>query len=342
MRVEHHAQLQAFNTLALTASADIVVHADNDEDIREAIALAQRESLALVPLGGGSNVVLAGDVHAVVLRMATAGIEELARDERSVTLRVAAGENWHEFVAWCLDHQYFGLENLALIPGTVGAAPIQNIGAYGVELASFVEAVHGLDSATGEAKVFDREACRFGYRDSVFKHELRDRLVITSVDLRLRLEPEAQAAYPSLAGYLQERGLEATPVAVFDAVVAIRRQRLPDPERIPNVGSFFKNPIEGQPRGAYLRTRFPGLPAFSQEDGRIKLSAAWMIEHCGWKGATRDGVGVDDRHSLVLVNRGSNSGRDLLALAAEIRESVQNEFGYRLEIEPRVLGGSVD
>ena len=342
MRVEHHAQLQSFNTLALAARADIVVHADSEEAIREAIALAQRERLPLVALGGGSNVVIAGDVHAVVVRIMTAGIEVLARDASSVALRVAAGENWHNFVAWCLDNGFFGIENLALIPGTVGAAPIQNIGAYGVELASFVEAVHCFDSVTGEPKTLNREACRFGYRDSIFKHELRDRLIIASVDLRLRLTPAPKANYPSLANYLGESGLEVTPQAVFDAVVAIRQQRLPDPARTPNAGSFFKNPVEGQARGAYLRTRFPGLPAFSQEDGRIKLSAAWMIEHCGWKGVTRSGVGVDERHSLVLVNRGSNSGPALLALAADIRESVQRDFGYRLEIEPRVLGESGD
>ena len=338
MRVEPSAQLKTYNTLALAAQAQQLVHAHSDEEIAQAIALAHREGLPLLALGGGSNIVLAGDVRAVVVRVATTGIDELARNQHSVTRRVAAGENWHDFVAWSLRNGYFGLENLALIPGTVGAAPIQNIGAYGVELASFVEAVHGLDSETGAAISLDREACRFGYRDSVFKHELCDRVIITAVDLRLGLAPAPRAEYPSLASYLDQHGLAATPQAIFDAVVAIRQQRLPDPERIPNAGSFFKNPIEGQPRGAYLRTRFPGLPAFSQADGRVKLSAAWMIEHCGWKGASRDGVGVDEQHALVLVNRGGDSGAALLALAAEIRDSVQQVFGYRLEIEPRVLG----
>ncbi len=341
MRVERRAQLQSYNTLALEALADVLVHAQSEPDIRQAITLAREEGLLLIPLGGGSNVVLAGDLRALVLHLETTGIEELSRDADSVLLRVAAGENWHRFVTWCLEQGYYGLENLALIPGTVGAAPIQNIGAYGVELAEFVEAVHGLDSDSAEAITLDREACGFGYRDSVFKRELQDSVIITAVDLRLSLTPAPVATYPTLASYLKEQGIEVTPRAVFEAVVAIRSKRLPDPAQIPNAGSFFKNPVVGQPRGAYLRTRYPGLPAFPQGDGRMKLSAAWMIEHGNWKGVSQDGVGVDDRHSLVLVNQGGNSGAALLALADEIRESVQNDFGYRLEIEPRVLGEPV-
>jgi len=337
MRVEQGADLQPYNTLALSATATTLVHAENVQDVREAISLARMKDLPLIPLGGGSNVVLAGDLDVVVLRMALIGVSELSRNATSVLLRVGAGEGWHDFVSWCLDHEFYGLENLALIPGTVGAAPIQNIGAYGVELEQFVEAVNVIDLTSAEARRLNREACEFGYRDSVFKRELRDRVVITSVDLRLSLQPTLNLDYPSLRNYLNVEGETATPRSVFDAVVAIRQARLPDPAELPNAGSFFKNPIVGQASGAYLRTRYSQLPVFPQPDGRMKLSAAWMIEHCGWKGLERDGVGVAANHSLVLVNHGSDNGTAVLALAQDIRESVRNVFGYELEIEPRVL-----
>lgn len=337
MRAEQGAELQPYNTLALSARATTLVHATSEQDVRDAIALAKVKDLPLIPLGGGSNVVLAGDLDAVVIRMALTGVSELSRNANSVLLRVSAGEGWHDFVSWCLEHEFYGLENLALIPGTVGAAPIQNIGAYGVELEQFVEAVSVIDLTSAEARVLTHKACEFGYRDSVFKRELRDRVVITSVDLRLSLQPTLNIDYPSLLNYLNADGETATPRSVFNAVVAIRQARLPDPAEHPNAGSFFKNPVVGQASGAYLRTRYSRLPVFPQPDGRMKLSAAWMIEHCGWKGLERDGVGVAANHSLVLVNHGSDDGAVLLALANDIRDSVRNAFGYELEIEPRVI-----
>ena len=340
MQVETNATLVSLNTLALESRASYLVTAATPQDILDAVALAKTNGLPLVLLGGGSNVVLASDLEAVVVHIVSRGIEILREDSESAIIRVAAGENWHRLVQWCLGQNYFGLENLALIPGTVGAAPIQNIGAYGVEIASFVDAVHTLNLDTGETRVLSGAACEFGYRDSVFKGALRDSVAITAVDLRLNKQPVVIVNYPSLAQYFEDAGMQATPQAVFDAVVAIRSKRLPDPGVIPNAGSFFKNPVEGQAGVAYLRTRFSGLPAFTQADGRVKLSAAWMIEDCGWKGAEQDGMGVDANHALVLVNRGGNSGRALLKLAGDIQDAVAQRFGFRLEIEPRVLGSS--
>ncbi len=333
--------LKSCNTLALQARARRLVRANRERDLHEALALADREGRVVVPLGEGSNVVLAGDLDALVLRVNTRGIIILDQDQdaQRVLLRVAAGEPWHRFVDWTLRQGFFGLENLALIPGTVGAAPVQNIGAYGVELSGFVRAVHALAIADGATASLCAAECGFGYRDSVFKGRLRDQLVITAVDLELSLIPRLHTGYPALAQALAGRDWpRLTPRDVFDAVVAIRRSRLPDPAREPNAGSFFKNPVVDAERAAALACDHPALPAYPQPEGGVKLAAAWLIEQCGWKGRRADGVGVHPWHALVLVNYGSDSGRELLRLAVDIAASVQARFGVALEMEPRIYG----
>jgi UDP-N-acetylmuramate dehydrogenase len=331
--------LAPFNTLALTASASALVHVDSTQGLLDALEWAADERLSVVPLGEGSNVVLAGDISALVLRMETRGIEILEDNAESVLLRVAAGENWHTLVDWSIRQNCYGLENLALIPGTVGAAPIQNIGAYGVELAPFVREVHCVNTATGRVRFLEGAACQFGYRDSIFKHSLQDQLVITAVDLQLSRVPAVQAGYPVLARALAERGID-NPSAreVFDAVVGIRRSKLPDPAQLPNAGSFFKNPVVTNDRANELSRQFSGLPQYPQVDGKTKLPAAWLIDHCGWKGHRREGLGIHPEHALVLVNHGSNSGQALLELADRVAASVLETFDIRLEIEPRVYG----
>jgi UDP-N-acetylmuramate dehydrogenase len=338
MHIERDVSLKPFNTLALQAKASALVAVRNDDELAQALIWARAQDMPVVPLGQGSNVVLAGDIEALVVIQQERGISIVDEDDSSVQLRVCAGENWHQLVCWALAQGYHGLENLALIPGTVGAAPIQNIGAYGVELDRFIVAVHAVTIADGEPVTLERAACEFAYRDSIFKHQLKDTLVITAVDFRLSKQPVADTSYPALANYLSEHALEQTPQAIFDAVVAIRSSRLPDPATTPNAGSFFKNPIIAYERSAYLGTRFPGIPRYPQADGRAKLAAAWMIDHCGWKGVSREGVGVHPAHALVLVNQGSDSGAVLLALAGDIQKSVAETFGYVLEIEPRVYG----
>ena len=331
--------LKPYNTLALAGWASALVWAGSDHQLLEALAWAAARRLAVIPLGEGSNVVIAGDLDALVLRVDTSGIELLEDEGDSVLLRVAAGENWHRLVQWTLERGFFGLENLALIPGTVGAAPIQNIGAYGVELAPFVRQVHCVTVAGGKPRSIAGTECQFGYRDSIFKHGLQDQLVITAVDLQLSRRPNVQADYPALARALeQHRGSELTPQAVFDAVVDIRRSKLPDPSRVHNAGSFFKNPVLPAARAQELARQFPGLPQYPQSDGRIKLPAAWLIDFCGWKGHRDGGLGVHPEHALVLVNYGNDNGGKLLDLATAIADSVLDTFDIALEIEPRIYG----
>jgi UDP-N-acetylmuramate dehydrogenase len=292
-----------------------------------------------VPLGEGSNIVFLEHLDALCLRQQNQAIQRRHLGEGTVILRVDAGHNWHKLVERTLAQGYFGLENLALIPGTVGAAPIQNIGAYGVELERFVHAVHAVELSTGKPLVLTASECAFGYRNSIFKGQLRDSAVITAVDLELRLEPELNLGYPALADALASKGCIApSPLDVFDAVVAIRTRRLPDPATEPNAGSFFKNPVLPAAEFRQLRQHWDGLPGYSQADGSVKVPAAWLIEQAGWKGYRGDGVGVHEKHALVLVNRGGNSGKALLALADEIAHSVQQRFGVQLEREPRVYG----
>ena len=339
MHVLRNEPLGPLNTLALESCARRLVRADNHDTVLAALAYAQENNLPLMPLGSGSNIVLSDDVEYVVLQMATRGFEIIEDDGKTIVVRVAAGENWHELVNSTVTRGFYGLENLALIPGTVGAAPIQNIGAYGVELAPLVEQVHCLEIPSGRAAHFDREHCEFAYRDSVFKQALRDQFLITAVDLRLHRDANVHIDYPALAGELRQLNVaDATPQDVMDAVIRIRRRRLPDPADIPNAGSFFKNPVVTARQANELSQRFASLPQYPQSDGRIKLPAAWLIEHCGWKGYRRNGLGVHPEHALVLVNYGCNQGKALLNLAGEIADTVMRAFDIVLEIEPRVYG----
>lgn len=339
MRILCAESLKRRNSLALPATAEALVSVQNEQQLREALAWADNHNLPVVPLGEGSNVVFTGDLRALALHLANRGIEILDRGDDHVLLRVAAGENWHSLVEWCLAKGCHGLENLALIPGTVGAAPIQNIGAYGVELDTLLERVLAIDIGRGSAASLSAAECQLGYRDSVFKGRLRDRLVITAVELRLHTKPHVRADYPALARYLEERGtFEPCPRDIFDAVVAIRRSKLPDPAVEPNVGSFFKNPLLDADRARAMADRFAGLPVYPHTEGLAKLPAAWMIDHCGWKGHREGDVGVHPDHALVIVNYGSGTGAEVMALAGRIARSVDDRFGIQLEIEPRVYG----
>ena len=339
MQILRDQALQPLNTLALRARANALARVVSDEDLLAALAWAAAHDLPVVPLGEGSNVVLAGDLDALVLCQDTRGIEILQEQAGKVILRVAAGENWHALVQWTLQQGLYGLENLALIPGNVGAAPIQNIGAYGVELQSSLCQVQGFAIADGRALTLAKADCELGYRDSVFKHRLRDKLVITTVDLELSRTPELHADYPALADFLRESGVvAATPQHIFDAVVSIRRRKLPDPALEPNAGSFFKNPLVPAAQARELAEKFPDMPCYPQADGTVKLAAAWMIDYCGWKGYREDNIGIHPEHALVLVNYGNDSGTSLLSLASEITATVADMFAIRLVIEPRVYG----
>lgn len=337
LRWTEWAELTRRNSFGVAARARWLAEADNLEAVAEAVAEAERRDLPLIVLGGGSNVLLIDDLEAVVLVPALRGIEWLGCAAGRVHVRVAAGENWHAFVVAALAAGAYGLENLALIPGSVGAAPIQNIGAYGVELARSVLAVECLDRYRGALVRIAAEDCAFGYRDSRFKHE-PDRWIITAVELALRSEAELCLDYAGVAEEIAARGWRPSPQAVFDAVCALRRRKLPDPAQLGNAGSFFKNPLVASELAAALRERHPGLPVYPAAAGQAKLSAAWLIESCGWKGYREGDAGVHAAHALVLVNHGHARGAEILALARRIQASVAERFGVLLEPEPRILG----
>jgi UDP-N-acetylmuramate dehydrogenase len=337
LRWTEHADLTGRNTFGVAARARWLAEAGEVAAVGETLAEAKRRELPLIVLGGGSNVLIVGDLEAVVLVPALRGIDWLDSDGGRVHVRAGAGEPWHDFVAATLAAGAFGLENLALIPGSVGAAPIQNIGAYGVELAEWVVAVECLDRSSGAFVRLSAAECAFGYRDSVFKHD-PDRYLVTAVEFALRTEPDLRFGYAGLAEEMAAQGRVPSPQAIFEAVCAIRRRKLPDPAQIGNAGSFFKNPVIDHARAKVLREHHPGLPVYPAPGGMAKLAAAWLIEACGWKGHREGDAGVHAAHALVLVNHGHASGTEILALARRIQASVAERFGVLLEPEPRILG----
>lgn len=333
-------ELQAMNSLRLCASATLLRTPDTVSALRDVLEEARSLQLPVVVLGEGSNIVLAGDLDALVLRYRGLGRDIISENSEHVGLRVAGGENWHALTVWTLEQGFYGLENLALIPGTVGAAPIQNIGAYGVELSEVVDCVEIVDIDSGRLRRFSAAQCEFGYRDSIFKRQLRDRCVITAVEMTLQRSERPNLKYAALSDYLKAAGRQVTASDVHRAVVELRRARLPDPAFIPNVGSFFKNPVVTAAQADVLARDNPAMPVFGLADGRVKLPAAWLIEACGWKGYMLGGVGVHAGHALVLINQGCNSGSAVLELASRIQQSVRRRFGCDLEIEPRIYGAA--
>ncbi len=336
--LRHDQSLQDLNTFGLAARARAYVRIRSVEDL---LAVRADPVLAAMPrlvLGGGSNLLLTRDVDGLVLHMAATGIAFSGEDAHYRYVTAQAGENWHAFVLWTLAHDCPGLENLSLIPGTVGASPIQNIGAYGSELAECFDSLTAFDFLTGEILTLDAAACRFGYRDSVFKHGLKDRAVICSVRFRLPKAWQPDLRYAELAADIAAQGLQSpTPRQVSDAVIAIRRRKLPDPAQIGNAGSFFKNPVVSAGKRAELLATYPDLVSYPQADGSYKLAAGWMIDQCGWKGKSLGNAGVHERQALVLVNRGDATGAELLALANRIRADVNARFGVDLSPEPVIV-----
>ncbi|CAB3647700.1 UDP-N-acetylmuramate dehydrogenase [Paraburkholderia rhynchosiae] len=334
--------LKAHNTFGFDVRAQWACRIEREAQLMTAVRDPRAAGLPRLVLGGGSNVVLTGDFAGLVLLVALRGRRIVSEDADAVYVEAAAGEPWHEFVAWTLSQGLPGLENLALIPGTVGAAPIQNIGAYGLEMGERFASLRAVELATGEAVEFDARACAFGYRDSFFKREGRDRFVITSVTFRLPKAWEPRAGYADLARELAANGFEANgkqpdAQAIFDAVVAVRRKKLPDPLELGNAGSFFKNPVIDAGQFEALKSREPDVASYAQPDGRVKLAAGWLIDRCGWKGRAMGAAAVHERQALVLVNRGGASGAEVLALAQAIQRDVLARFGVELEAEPVCL-----
>jgi UDP-N-acetylmuramate dehydrogenase len=332
------ANLRDLNTLHLPARAARLQPVDDDDDLPALTASALAAGGPLRILGGGSNIVFGKDVDGTLLHMRTRGIHLLAQQGDQVIVAVAAGEHWHGWVAHALAKGWHGLENLALIPGTAGAAPVQNIGAYGVELIDHLDHVDAWDIADRRWLRLTAAECRAGYRDSVFKHELAGRAVITRVAFRLSTRPRVRCDYADLRHELAVRGIDRpAPQDVFDAVCAVRRAKLPDPAVLGNAGSFFRNPVLPAADAARLLAAHADIPHYPTADNAVKFAAAWLIDQCGWKGARRGDAGVHDRQALVLVNHGHATAHDLLGLAADIQASVKARFGVGLEPEPLIL-----
>ena len=342
MQIQRDVDLQPLNTLAVPAKAERFCAVTTLAELQETLVVVRKEHWQLHVLGGGSNVVLRPQLGGLVLQMDITGREILARSAVDVTLKVGAGENWHTLVEYCLKKGFHGLENLALIPGTVGAAPVQNIGAYGVEICRFIDRIEGLSLPNGKPVSLTAAECEFAYRDSIFKNRWRGQFIITAVILRLPLMFSPEISYPALREALVG---DVTAQAVFDAVCRVRRSKLPDPHIIPNCGSFFKNPLVPWARYESLQRQFPLMPSYAAaqvpgaEPAR-KLAAAWLIDQAGWRGRVFKQVKVHEHQALVLTNPDRVDADAVLATAEAIRIDVQTRFGVDLEMEPQIFGDS--
>lgn len=332
--MQRNVALDRLNTFGLPARAARYLRVDDVETI---VARARGGELCgpRLVLGGGSNLIFTGDVERLVLHVAVRGREVIGERGGAILVAAGAGEPWHDFVRWTIDQGLPGLENLSLIPGTVGATPIQNIGAYGLEIAERFDHLEAIELDTGHLHCFDAEDCRFGYRDSVFKHDAAERYLITRVIFRLPTRWKPVLAYADLQRCFSERHVAAPDARqISDAVIAIRQQKLPDPATLGNAGSFFKNPVVDADIAKAFLARHPDAPHYPQPDGRTKLAAGWLIERCGWRGKDLGPVGCHARQALVLVNRGGASGADVQRLSERITADVSAQFGVCLEAEP--------
>ena len=338
LAVENGVNLKPYNTFGLPCLAQTLVRIRSEADVKRVVNDPELGLARKFILGGGSNLVLTQDIKAVVLKVEIPGIRLLETRDDAWIVEAGAGESWHQLVSWCLDQELPGLENMALIPGTVGAAPVQNIGAYGLELKDRFESLDAVDLMTGRTVTFGREACHFDYRDSVFKRALAGRSVITRVRLRLPRPWVPVLGYAELERKVAETGItQPSPRDIFDWVVAVRRAKLPDPAVIGNAGSFFKNPVVTPEQCRDIIQRDPEIVHYPMPDGNFKLAAGWMIDACGWKGKSVGQAGVYEKQALVLVNRGDARGAEVVTLARAIQESVYGRFGIRLEPEPVVI-----
>ncbi len=346
LSIQKEVDLSEANSLRLKSVAAQLVELNSYQDLEEFLGAFTLQSSNSFILGEGSNVILPESFSGVVLRPRMSGIDLAEENENSVLVKVAAGENWHAFVQYTLEHHYYGLENLSLIPGSVGAAPIQNIGAYGVEVCEYIESVDIYDFFKNEKKTLTNKACQFSYRDSVFKQQ-SGRYLVLAVNFRLSKKEYLNLSYKALKDVIENKmqfdeTFELNQMSLSQVVCEIRTEKLPDIKLIANVGSFFKNPLVSARHYQDLKKQFPDMPAFQQagtsESLRDwKLSAAWLIEYCGWKGKVEGNVAVYEKHALVLITRGPSCQQEVLAFAARIQQDVRNTFAVDLEIEPVLL-----
>lgn len=338
MILSENASLKSLNTFGVEAKADKLCRFYGTEDLDEILNDKKYSDMPFMILGGGSNVLFTKDFDGVVLKNEVKGIEKIDEDAHTVLVKAGAGENWHQFVMHCIERGYAGLENLSLIPGSVGASPMQNIGAYGVEVKDRFEFLEAYNLQTGKTETFNKAECKFGYRESVFKKELKGKYVILSVTYRLLKEPEFNTSYGAIEGELKNMGVHKLTVrSVSQAVVNIRNSKLPNPEVLGNAGSFFKNPVVTEELYRSLVDANPAMPYYPAPSGEFKLAAGWMIEKSGWKGHRRGDCGVHAKQALVLVNYGGATGKEIYDLSSDIKNDVRKKFGVDLDREVNIV-----
>ncbi|ELR71568.1 UDP-N-acetylenolpyruvoylglucosamine reductase [Fulvivirga imtechensis AK7] len=339
MQIQKKISLKPLNTFGLEAKAKLFVEVSTIDELREALASDEARDNEIMILGGGSNILLTQDFDGLVIKNSINGKEVIHETEDFVLAKIGAGENWHEFVRYALDQEWGGIENLSLIPGTVGAAPMQNIGAYGVEIKEVFEYLEAVNIESGDIEKFNKDQCRFGYRESIFKNKAKGKYVIAYVVLKLtKREHQLNTSYGAIYQTLEEmKAKKPTIRDISDAVTKIRQSKLPDPAKIGNAGSFFKNPTIDKIQYEELKTEYPDIPGYELPDDNVKVPAAWLIEQCGWKGVQRGEIGVHKNQALVLVNYGGGKGSDLKALAEEIKDSVIKKFGIELNQEVNII-----
>ena len=336
LHLKENISLKVFNTFGVEANARYFAEIQSAEDFLSLLqSKAQDQSMFI--LGGGSNILFTQDVNALVVKNNIKGITTLKENDEHVWLNVGAGESWHDLVLHTIDQGYQGLENLSLIPGLVGAAPIQNIGAYGVELKDRFEALNAINIENGQSVTLNNHDCQFGYRDSVFKRDLKNKFLITHVTLRLNKQAKFNLEYPALYQAIQGLDNELSLKLISDTVSQIRRSKLPDPKEIGNAGSFFKNPYVSEALFKTLREKHTDIPYFEVDTDNIKIPAAWLIEQCGWKGKRFHEAAVHDKQALVLVNPGNAQGKIIQQLSEEIQKSVYEKFAIQLETEVNII-----
>lgn len=340
MNILSNFELDKYNTFGIQAKSKFFLTINNLEDAQHFFKKLAFEFEPILILGGGSNILLQSDYDGLVLQNQIKGIELVKEDEEHVWLKVGAGENWHEFVLYTIENNWSGIENLSLIPGNVGASPMQNIGAYGVEVKNVIENVECVNKSNGAIEEFDNASCEFGYRTSIFKTSHKNQYFITHVTFRLNKKAQFQINYGAIKSELEKQGVQESELSaktISDAVIAIRQSKLPDPKKLGNSGSFFKNPIVNKATYQLLIQEFGDMPAYPLENDEVKLAAGWLIEKAGWKGYRKGDAGVHEKQALVLVNYGNASGSDIYELSEQILQSVKAKFGVELEREVNII-----
>ena len=333
MNLQNNYPLLPHNTFGMEVSASVFMEYESVEELKEFLAHTPLAGETWLHIGGGSNMLFTQDYPGIILHSAIKGFEVVSENEDEVLVRAGAGEVWDDFVAYTVEKGWYGAENLSLIPGEVGASAVQNIGAYGVEAKDLIVKVDTLEVETGKERVFGNEECGYAYRESVFKHELKGKYIVTSVTYRLSKHPSYRLDYGNVRSELEKRGCELTLENVRRTIIDIRESKLPDPKVQGNAGSFFMNPIVPRPLFEELLGKYPSMPSYEVDAERVKIPAAWMIDQCGWKGKRMGHAGVHSKQALVLVNCGGATGQEIIALSEEIQRSVFDKFGVRISPE---------